>query len=141
METMSTKLPWYHAGLRFGCLGCGNCCTGEPGYVWVTQSEIQQLAELLGMDVEQFELLFVRCVGRRKSLVELPNGDCIFLERPSMRCKVYPARPQQCRTWPFWRSNLESRAAWATTARRCPGTDRGRLYRSEEIDAAVQQGH
>jgi len=138
-STMSGKLPWYHAGLRFGCQSCGNCCTGEPGYVWVVQSEIQQLAELLSLDVAQFEVLFVRSVGRRKSLIEMPNGDCVFLQRPSMRCKVYAARPLQCRTWPFWSSNLRTPEDWAKTAQRCPGTDRGRLYSLKEIDAALDQ--
>jgi hypothetical protein len=138
-STMSGKLPWYHAGLRFGCRGCGNCCTGEPGYVWVVQSEIEQLAEMLSLDVDQFETLFVRNVGRRKSLIEMPNGDCVFLQRPSMRCKVYPARPLQCRTWPFWSSNLRTPEDWAKTAQRCPGTDHGRLYSLKEIDAALDQ--
>ena len=36
--------PWYQQGLKFHCLGCGDCCTGEPGYVWVTKAEIAALA-------------------------------------------------------------------------------------------------
>ncbi|MCH7752933.1 MAG: YkgJ family cysteine cluster protein, partial [Planctomycetes bacterium] len=36
--------PWYQDGLRFKCTGCGNCCTGSPGYVWVNQAEINALA-------------------------------------------------------------------------------------------------
>ena len=27
---------WYRDGLRFECTRCGACCTGAPGYVWVT---------------------------------------------------------------------------------------------------------
>ena len=27
---------WYaEEGLAFECTGCGDCCTGAPGYVWV----------------------------------------------------------------------------------------------------------
>jgi Fe-S-cluster containining protein len=136
---MNPTLPWYHAGLRFRCLGCGNCCTGEPGYVWVVQSEIERLAELLSLDVAQFEMQFVRSIGRRKSLIEMPNGDCVFLERPSMRCKVYIARPQQCRTWPFWSTNLRTPEDWAKTAQRCPGAAKGRLYSLGQIHAALEQ--
>jgi hypothetical protein len=36
--------PWYKDGLRFTCTGCGDCCTGAPGYVWVNKEEIEALA-------------------------------------------------------------------------------------------------
>ena len=29
---------WYHLGLRFQCTGCGDCCTGAPGYVWINNA-------------------------------------------------------------------------------------------------------
>ena len=47
--------PWYRAGLKFECTGCGDCCTGAPGFVWVTQVEIQQMAAVVGLGVERFE--------------------------------------------------------------------------------------
>ena len=47
--------PWYHEGLRFECTGCGDCCTGAPGYVWLTEEEIRALAEAGGATPEQFE--------------------------------------------------------------------------------------
>ena len=108
---MATK-PWYHAGLKFQCTQCGDCCTGAPGYVWVNKEEIEALAALLKLDVEEFEKRYVRRVGIRKSLVEFPNGDCIFFHSESRTCQVYQARPRQCRTWPFWNSNLASPEAW-----------------------------
>ena len=45
-------LPWYHAGLKFTCTQCGDCCSGTPGYVWVTNEEIVALAAATGMAVE-----------------------------------------------------------------------------------------
>ena len=68
--------PWYAAGLRFQCTGCGNCCTGAPGHVWVNQAEIEALAAHLGTTIDEFEARYVRPVGIRRSLVEFPNGDC-----------------------------------------------------------------
>ena len=35
---------WYRDGLQFECTQCGNCCTGDPGYVWVTPEEIKAIA-------------------------------------------------------------------------------------------------
>lgn len=127
--------PWYHAGLKFRCTGCGDCCTGGPGYVWVNKEEIAALAVAVGMedDIEEFEKLYVRKIGIRKSLKELPNFDCVFLDE-SRRCTVYEARPRQCRTWPFWDSNLRSPDAWQETCDVCPGSGKGRLYQIDEIE-------
>src|SRR4051812_23990582 len=95
--------PWYQDGLHFTCTRCGNCCTGAPGYVWVDENELAALADHVGQPVEEFRALYTRRVGRRDSLRERSNGDCVFWDR-SRGCTVYPVRPAQCRTWPFWES-------------------------------------
>jgi uncharacterized protein len=112
---------WYHGGLTFSCTGCGGCCTGEPGYVWVNKAEIKTLAAAVGLEVDEFQRRYVRLVGIRKSLIEAANGDCAFFDSKTGACQVYDARPRQCRTWPFWSSNLTSPEAWADTQQRCPG--------------------
>jgi uncharacterized protein len=117
--------PWYRRGLKFACTGCGGCCTGAPGYVWVEDAEIEALAIAVGVDLKEFQQRFVRTVRSRKSLVEYDNGDCVFFDGKTRKCRVYDARPQQCRTWPFWQSNLVSPAAWEATCDRCPGCNRG----------------
>ena len=73
--------PWYRDGLAFSCTRCGACCTGAPGYVWVSPEEIDRLAEFRGETVEQFAAKFVRRVGDRYSLIEKPGGDCIFWDK------------------------------------------------------------
>jgi Fe-S-cluster containining protein len=127
--------PWYAEGLRFRCTGCGDCCTGAPGYVWVNQQEIANLATALGFDDrEKFESKYVRKIGIRKSLVEFPNGDCVFFDSGSRKCAVYAWRPRQCRTWPFWDSNLKSPESWAETCQSCPGSGKGKLYSLDQIE-------
>ena len=132
------ELSWYSEGLHFECTRCGACCTGAPGFVWVDSEQIAQLAEYRGQTVETFARRFVRQVGERYSLIERPNGDCIFWDRQA-GCTVYPARPEQCRTWPFWRENLVTRDEWAATAQRCPGVGEGRWFSVEEIEAAARR--
>jgi Fe-S-cluster containining protein len=133
---MSSDTPWYAEGLRFRCTQCGNCCTGAPGYVWVTNEEIAVLAEATGASsVEEFEQQFVRNVGVRKSLREFSNGDCVFFDSQQRKCNVYAARPRQCRTWPFWDSNLRSPEAWKETCQVCPGSGKGDLYSCVQIEA------
>ena len=128
--------PWYADGLRFTCTQCGDCCSGEPGYVWVDQSEIDAMASVMGIEVEEFEHKFVRQVGVDRSLVEYPDGDCILLDPQTRRCTVYEARPIQCRTWPFWDSNLNRKRDWKETCEVCPGAGHGRLYSLDEIESA-----
>jgi Fe-S-cluster containining protein len=132
--TNQQQVPWYAEGLSFTCTGCGNCCTGAPGFVWVSEEEIDQLADWLTMDRAQFVRQYVRKVGRRKSLVEYASGDCVFFDPETRRCRVYPVRPGQCRTWPFWDSNLRSPAAWESTCTQCPGAGRGQVVPLEEIE-------
>jgi len=137
------SLPWYRAGLAFECTGCGNCCSGpQTGFVWVDQEEIESIAQKIGMqdDLDRFERKFVRNVGARRSLVEYSDGDCIFLDPKTRGCSVYEVRPKQCRTWPFWPSNLESPSKWGQAAKSCPGCNKGKLYTLEQIDRIQDHG-
>ncbi|HEX5106615.1 MAG TPA: YkgJ family cysteine cluster protein [Pirellulaceae bacterium] len=131
---MANELPWYRDGLRFTCTQCGDCCTGAPGYVWVTNEEIAALAAQIGESVARFEELYVRRVGARKSLREFPTGDCVFFDNQRRKCTVYDARPRHCRTWPFWDSNLKSPADWAHTCDVCPGSGQGKLHEWSQIE-------
>lgn len=130
---MSAEDPWYADGLRFTCTQCGNCCTGGPGVVWVTEEEIRQIAAIRNETYGEILIHHTRLVGGRRSLKEYPNGDCTFFDPQSRKCTLYSARPAQCRTWPFWPSLLTSPETWKQVATVCPGADQGRLVPLEEI--------
>ena len=124
--------PWYQDGLRFTCTQCGDCCTGEPGYVWVSDAELAALAEHRGETVAEVRDLYTRRTPRGRTLREKANGDCVFYDR-QRGCTVYPVRPAQCRTWPFWESNVATPADWERTCAVCPGSGHGELISAEEI--------
>jgi Fe-S-cluster containining protein len=124
--------PWYQHGLRFRCTKCGQCCTGAPGNVWVDEEEIQSLADHLGEPQSQVREYYSRRVGQRRSLREKANGDCVFYDR-ALGCTVYAVRPHQCRTWPFWESNVRTPQDWEETCATCPGSGKGELISAEEI--------
>ena len=121
---------WYQDGLKFTCTQCGNCCSGAPGYVWITTEDRQKIAAFLGLPGGDLNEHFMRRVGVRYSLTEKPGGDCVFLREMDGKriCGVYPVRPRQCRTWPFWTNNLRSPETWDKASRDCPGMNHGRHY-------------
>ncbi|HJZ91771.1 MAG TPA: YkgJ family cysteine cluster protein [Gemmataceae bacterium] len=129
--------PWYADGLRFACTRCGNCCTGAPGFVWVNDEEVGAIAEFRGEAVEEVFGLHTRREGSRRSLKEKANGDCVFYDREA-GCTIYPVRPRQCRTWPFWECNTRTPEAWAQAAADCPGCNKGELIPAEEITRRVK---
>lgn len=115
------QIPWYQGGLPFKCTQCGKCCTGESGYVWVSENEIKQMAEFICLSVSDFKRLYMRRIGQRWALVEKKsqNHSCVFYQ--DQKCKVYAARPLQCRTYPFWQENILTEANWKATAKECEG--------------------
>lgn len=141
MDQKTEKTPWYVAGLAFECAQCGRCCAGpEEGYVWASEDEIRLAAEYLGITVEQMHKQYVRKIGRRYSFREVSKtNDCIFLtERADGKgkgCLIYPVRPTQCRTWPFWASNISDTDAWAQAGMRCIGINRGKIVPLKKIEA------
>jgi len=134
---------WYADGLQFTCSQCGNCCTGGPGYVWISEEEIRRLAGHLQLSTQQVRDRYCRTIGERISLNEIctPQGmyDCVFLKEDPVRgrktCSIYPVRPLQCRTWPFWPENLADRARWDRAALRCHGMNHGRKFTLPQLES------
>ncbi len=127
-------------GLRFSCTMCGNCCTGPEGYVLFSDDEGKALAARFGLSVDEFIHRYTKKTPLGRSLAEKQTShglDCIFLDRDKIPgkavCGVYENRPAQCRTWPFWREIISSRASWERTKRTCPGLDKGPLTSPQQI--------
>ena len=64
------------------------------------------------------------------------DGRCIFLGKDN-GCKVYEARPVQCRTYPFWPEVVNSRTSWTREAKRCEGIERGKRVPLSRIRKAL----
>ena len=103
----------------------------------------RKIAEHLGREDDWLPPELLRRVAFRYSLTERSNGDCIFLSRQAdgkRTCSIYPVRPRQCRTWPFWRYNVSTPDDWLMAGERCPGVNRGaRLFSAEEIEERVEE--
>ena len=118
----SVQEPWFSQGLRFKCTGCGKCCTGSPGYVFLSSSDLQRLASHLSLSVEEFSANYTYKIDDKLSLIDSPGTpNCVFLK--DNRCSVYEARPIQCRTFPWWIHLLETRSDWENAGERCEGIE------------------
>ncbi len=115
------ETPWYKEGLSFKCTGCGGCCTGGPGYCFVNLQEMEEISKFLNISLDEFTKKYIRKVlNNRFSLLENPkNFDCVFLKEK--KCQIYPVRPTQCRTFPFWPKILSSKDNWEEAAKHCEG--------------------
>ncbi len=139
---MSTKNPssFFENGLRFECQGSGNCCSsrGEYGFVFLTKEDRQRMAKHLNLSTSTFTRRYcekTRGVWHLKEDKERP--DCMFLEKK--KCSLYPARPTQCRTWPFWPEVMNAKTWSKEVATFCPGVGKGKVHSRTEIQKALDE--
>lgn len=129
-------MAFYKEGLKFECVFCGECCRIKEGYVWISRKDMDRLVEETGLPKSEFKRLYTEVVDKFIVLKSFPNGDCIFYDE-KIGCKVYDARPLQCRTFPFWPSNLCDAQTWRKTSQFCPGIGAGHLFAASEIEARL----
>jgi Fe-S-cluster containining protein len=122
---------------------CGNCCSGTPGYVLLTEDEADAIAGAIGVPPDEFRARYTHEMEFGRSLNEHRTEygfDCVFLDREKIPgkavCGIYEHRPTQCKTWPFWGQNISSAHAWSRASRHCPGIGKGELYTPVQIRIA-----
>lgn len=122
-------------GLRFKCTLCHACCRHDPGYVFLSSEDIHRLCTFLKIDESEFLQTYCRCVdlgsGPVYSLKEKPNYDCVFWDQG---CTVYPGRPLQCQTYPFWGKVVATELSWKRESQFCPGINQGPEVPREKIE-------
>jgi len=131
---MAKNKEFWGNGLRFTCRQCGHCCRHEPGYVFLSENDLNALSSFFDISNREFTEKYCRVVDlgivKRLSLKETKEYDCIFWDNG---CSVYSARPLQCRTYPFWPSVLASREEWEKESKECPGINNGKLHSAAKI--------
>jgi Fe-S-cluster containining protein len=142
------RKPFYAEGIRFECQGSGRCCTsrGSYGYVYLTEKDQKRFAKYFKLTRAQFLKQYCKEHQGWQALKDPdelgiknhPKGDCVFLEGGN-RCGVYEARPEHCRTWPFWPENMTPKAWNKEVASYCPGVGKGRLYSYDEIQEILKK--
>ena len=124
-------------GLRFECQsGCTECCR-QKGFVYLAEADLARAAAFLGMTAAAFERHYVYRTRYRMRLRMPRHSLCPFLR--SGGCSIHPAKPTQCRIFPFWPELLEARREWNKTARWCPGIGKGPLVQIETARRQAQE--
>jgi Fe-S-cluster containining protein len=78
-------------------------CSLMQGMDEETTSESLKVLELLKEDIDpDGNIHAYGWMLRRKR-----NGDCIFLQKDTSRCRIYPVRPMLCSTYPFYIEGLK----------------------------------
>lgn len=101
----------------FKCQQCGDCCKGYGG-TFVTEPEIQAIADFLDTDTQSFLKNYCQMSGGRPLLTQGRDLYCIFWNKV---CTIHPVKPRMCKTWPFIASVLIDAGNWHIMAASCPG--------------------
>jgi Predicted Fe-S-cluster oxidoreductase len=133
-------MEFWQKGLKFTCKRCLYCCSGEPGFVFLQEEDVKNISEYLKISGEDFLMLYTRKVeegGKTLiSLKEKSNYRCVFLTKEG--CAIYPVRPVQCATYPFWPGVLKDEKSWNEEKSYCPGIGEGELIPPEEIEKRLE---
>ncbi|RMH62295.1 MAG: YkgJ family cysteine cluster protein [Calditrichaeota bacterium] len=130
MPRINIELPVY-----FQCRKeCSKCCEINGGYVFVTDTNIKKIARFLKLTPQEVIRRHTYAVGEKRSLKDRDGKACIFLNEEG-KCGIYPVRPLQCRTFPFWPQNVKSEKRWQQVMDDCPGIGEGKPYGRDDIEA------
>ena len=125
------------ARIRFTCQpGCINCCN-QKGYVYLTEADVTRAAAFLGLSSAAFEKKYIDRTQRLIRLRKPARSQCHFLQTGG--CGIHPAKPTQCRTFPFWPDLLQDEDDWKATKAYCPGIGVGNFVPLEEVEKALAE--
>ena len=110
----------------FKCKRCGNCCRGG-GNVYFSATDLRNIFKYLKLSKAESMSLAGKLVQHKLNgyFVHSSGRACHFLG-VNNRCAVYPVRPLQCRTFPFWPSYFQSKDDVSDLKQECRGSLTGR---------------
>ncbi len=142
-------MAFYHTTpIRFKCTQCSQCCYGgKYAYVRANAQEIEAITAHMNISVEAFKNNYlvklvdhgygIRMKKSSLSKVIQTKGHCVFLNKEG-KCNIYPVRPAQCRTYPFWPEILISEDKWNNEVARCEGINQGDVIDTAHIEQQKQ---
>ena len=127
-------------GIRFQCQGSSKCCVsrGSYGYVYLSMKDLQKISKYFKISMCIFKKKYCDTTNGLLHFKETKkNGNCQFLKKN--KCSIYEARPTQCRTWPFWKENINPKKWNKEIINFCPGIGKGEIINFSKIKKIVNQ--
>ncbi len=121
----------------FHCRQCGDCCAGQGG-IHVQPREVEEMAALLSLPVEEFCRRYVESSPLGPRLTVADNGFCVFLLEGNL-CRVHPVKPFICRQWPFLPALLVDPDELEHAKGACPGINPDCSH-EDFVEEALSQG-
>ena len=135
---MQKEKEWWAKGIQFECQGSGKCCVsrGEYGHVYLSPEDRRKLAKFFKIPMGTFTRKYCE---RGQGIWKLKDFSqaCVFLD--GTKCKVYSARPMQCRTWPFWPEVMNAKKWKKEVQAFCPGVGKGKVWSEKEIRDRIRK--
>ena len=133
-------MPKQDIEYRFSCTRCGACCTGSHEYyIEVSRAEQSSISQFLDIGLRWLRRRYItRYDGSLDSIKIQADGRCTFLTDEG-RCQIYPVRPQQCRSYPFWPEIVVNASSWRAEAKRCEGIGQGEVISLRRIEKILKQ--
>ena len=131
---------FFKKGIKFKCQGSSNCCVsrGSYGFVYLSKKDLTKIAKYLNVSINLFQKKYCQYSDGYLHLKEINiNGNCQFLE--NKKCSIYTARPMQCRTWPFWKENMNVKKWNEELINFCPGIGKGKLISASKIQKQINR--
>ena len=129
----------FYNGMKFKCQGSANCCVsrGNYGFVYLSVKDLNRLSKYFNITVNNFKKNYCVSSNGYLHLKEIySNGNCQFLN--NKKCSIYPARPTQCRTWPFWNENMNTKKWNKELINFCPGIGKGKKISFSMIEKKIK---
>jgi Fe-S-cluster containining protein len=103
----------------------------------LTEHDLRTIPKFLGLTRAAFLEQYCT-LDESWPVLRMDEPACAFLDKDN-RCKIYPVRPKQCATWPFWTENLE-RATWEGAVKDCcTGIGKGELSSAAEVERIARE--
>ena len=102
---------------------------------------IRRFAKHFNLSIEHFKKKYCQTTDGYVHLTEKKslNGKCLFLK--NYKCTVYESRPSQCRTWPFWNENMNTKIWNEDISVNCPGIGKGKKISSRLIENYLKEDY
>ena len=114
--------------ILFTCAKCGSCCRVD-GYVYLKRGDAERIAEYLAIPLKEFKKKYTKFLFLLGRVIETDADGCAFLV--DGRCIVYPARPVQCVTFPYWDHIMADKREWEYISGYCPGAKQAKITDNE----------